>query len=120
MPVFNQYLSPPYTDIRLGEQINLFANENPAAGANSIVITRGPNPGNDRGISFQADFTNAPTGTVVIMGSNFVPTTSPQLGQALQTLTAAGPAVFAPNVAFEFYWAQVGTAGGNVNVVAQA
>lgn len=120
MPNFNPLLTPPYTDLRMGESIALWSNESPAAGANSIVITKGANPGAGDNITFQLDFSVAPTASVTINGSNFPPTTSPQNGIVVATLTTQNSA-YTDVADFAFYWATIVSvsAGEPLTLIAQ-
>ena len=121
MPAFNGLLTPPYTDLRIGEQIALWNAESPAAGATSIVITRGLCPTSDQGILFQCDFTSAPTASFVIYGSNFTPTSAgPVNGVALSTITAQNTG-YQDNNSYTYYWCGVTSvsAGEPVTLIAQ-
>lgn len=120
MPNYNPLLSPPYTDLRLGEQIALWNNESPAAGSKSVVITRGESPGSNRGITFQLVFSTAPTASVTILGSNFPPTTTPQNGIVLATITTQN-AGYTDSTSYAFYWASVDSvsAGEPLTLIAQ-
>lgn len=112
MPNFNGLQIPPYTDLRLGEQIYLWNNESPAAGANSIVITRGESPASNRGITFQLDFASAPTASVTIQGSNFTPPASgPINGITLATLNTIDSA-YNDTGSYAFYWANIVSVSG--------
>lgn len=121
MPNFNGFLIPPYTDLRLGEQIALWSAESPVAGANSIVITRGESPANDQPITFQLDFSVTPTASITIQGSNFTPLASgPINGIVLATLTTADSAYTDTN-SYTYYWANVTSesAGEPLTLIAQ-
>lgn len=120
MPNFNPLLTPPYTDLRIGEQIYLWNAESPAAGANSIVFTRGLDPGGNKEITFQGDFATAPTATVTIFGSNFPPTSAPVNGISLATMTTQNSG-YVDTTGYAFYWAQMTTvsAGEPFTLIAQ-
>lgn len=120
MPAFNALLSPPYTDLRQGESVFLWNNESPAAGANSIVISRGMRPGEGPSITFQGVFTSAPTATINILGSNFPPTTTPQNGTIVGSMTQQNSSLTDTN-SFAFYWGNVSSvsAGEPFTLIAQ-
>lgn len=104
----------------MGESVALWVNESPAAGTNSIVITKGPNPGASDNITFQLDFASSPTASITIQGSNFVPTTAPQNGLVLATVTTIN-ASYTDTNNFAFYWANVTSvsAGEPLTLLAQ-
>ena len=106
------------TALSIGETFNLFNADTVASNNNSVVVAianSGPVAQNMK--TWQVQWASAPTANVLIYGSNTAPTTTPQNGVLLATITTQSGGLV-DNSCWAFYWAQVTnySAGGALTV----